>query len=78
MGQAYGFFGILYGVIHRPVSSPATYQTFVVGVRYGTFDIYHTCAEDFVLQRFFKECFYEYIAVSAVKGIAFVIFSSEP
>ena len=68
-GQAYGFFGILYGVIHWPVSSPATYQTFVVGVRYGAFDIYHTCTEDFVLQWFFEECFYKYIAVSAVKGI---------
>lgn len=68
--QSYGFFSVLHGVVYGPVRSPATYQAFVVGLRYRAFDVYYTGTEDFVFQRFFKEGFHKHIAVSAVEGVA--------
>ena len=68
--QSYGFFSVLHGVVYGPVRSPATYQAFVVGVRYRAFDVYYTGSVDFVFQLFFIEGFYKHIAVSAVECVA--------
>ena len=63
--QSYGFFSIFHCVVYRPVRSPASYKPFMIGERLGsTYYVLYTCAENFLIERFVKECFNMKIAMS--------------
>ena len=69
--QPYSFFSIFYGIVYRPVRSPTSYESFMIGERFGsTYDVLHTCAENFFIERFVKECFDMKIAMSGIKRVA--------